>query len=82
MALLSSMYCPQCKKDTEVMVGAGQPTPDICNECDAKNEANAKDTHLRNLTELSLETRIENIEEWIYDQGKKGGCNCDMHTPL
>jgi hypothetical protein len=64
MALVADVYCQVCGKTKHEVV----TLRNICNSCRKAEEDKQKRVHLAGLKGLTVEERLEKIEEWIYDQ--------------
>lgn len=63
MALITDFTCSDCDKEKyEVVDGSG-----VCQDCRWKKATKAKRRFLSGLKGLSLEERLERIEELLYD---------------
>ena len=67
MAVLVNIKCSACDKISQEVVDAGMPQPTVCSDCQKINHDQHRNFHLAGLKALPLETRIERIEQWIYD---------------
>lgn len=67
MAYLRYIKCKGCGNERQVAVNSGMPTPDLCNECQKKNNDIKRRTYFHGLDGLTIEERLRKIEEWIYD---------------
>lgn len=66
MALLSTIICEVCGLEKSVSHSASSITPDICHDCQCKEEDNKLQNHLQFLSKLSIEDRLSKIEEQLY----------------
>lgn len=67
MALLVNIVCQDCGHESDEVVAAGSVTPNVCSGCNSLAGARQRAMHLGGLKALTIEQRLERIEEWIYD---------------
>jgi len=67
MAFATTMWCPVCKQERNIIISNGKPRPVICASCEANKKYVNKYKYLENLKKEDIYKRIEKIEEWIYD---------------
>jgi len=67
MAYLAGGQCVKCGKHFSEVVNSGQPIPTICPKCRTEDEEEALKIHLKSLSILTIEQRLEIIEKWIYN---------------
>ena len=67
MAFATTMWCPVCKRERNIIISSGKPRPVMCASCKAKNENRKRQEYLENLKKENLYDRLEKVEEWIYD---------------
>ena len=65
MTLSSTMYCPDCKMNRDVLVHAGK-FPRRCDECEEVATQRLEDEHLIALRVLTIEERLAIIEKRLY----------------
>jgi hypothetical protein len=61
MALSTTMFCPECAQNKDVIINPGHP-PSMCYDCENKLEKERVDTAITELKTLTLEERIERLE--------------------
>jgi hypothetical protein len=67
MALIVDCACRECGKGWRGAVGSGLAPPTLCDECWGKENNRKRREHFGALDALTMEERIRNIEEWIYE---------------
>lgn len=67
MALITQFYCSACRQSVHEVK---QLNSNLCSECRAKLRESMKKRYLERKRELTLEQRIEEIEEWLYNHSK------------
>lgn len=67
MALRMTIRCNNCEGLKVESVAANKPRPDLCFDCRMLKARLDRIEWLDDLKELSIEQRLEKIEEWIYD---------------
>lgn len=68
MAYNTVIVCLACDKEKNVTVSSGGLSPNICKDCRAAKEKDAKQKHFEELDQMTLEQRIRRIEEILYDK--------------
>ena len=66
MACLTEIRCAECGQTKQVLASYGQPVTE-CDECREKEKVQKRRTHFAGLKALSLEERIDKLEQWVYD---------------
>ena len=66
MALISTVNCKQCG-ETKREVNSLSPHASICNSCIQENEDRDRRVYLAGLKGLTMEERLDKIEEALYD---------------
>ena len=66
MALARQITCKECG-ERKLVASSSFVTPEICNDCRERHEAEEKEVYLQDLQAQSPEERMRRIEEWIYD---------------
>jgi len=67
MALVVEFVCSKCNKHSQMAIGCGSPTPTVCNSCNRIQSERLRRQYFSGLDGLTIEERLRNIEEWIYD---------------
>jgi hypothetical protein len=70
MAFVTTIFCQTCNRDKQVTTSGGISDPIICHECALKEEQNQMKMHFAGLKALSVEDRLEKLEQWMYEHKK------------
>jgi len=70
MAFRCEIYCSVCGEAKTVICSTDSFPSSICRDCKNAEEAKKKKEHLDRLSTLTIEERIQKIEEWMYEHGK------------
>jgi len=67
MAFATTMWCPVCKQERNIIISNGKPRPVMCALCEANKENINKQNYLENLKKENIYKRLEAVESWIYE---------------
>lgn len=68
MVYVVTKTCIQCGKEMPHSSGYNKPFIIACDECNKKELARRKEEYLNNLKQMSIEDRLSQIEEIMYDE--------------
>ena len=68
MAMVVYHRCTKCHQYKQTSTQSGAPHPLMCYKCSSELKSNKREEYLEALDGLTIEQRIRNIEELLYDQ--------------
>lgn len=78
MAILSTIICERCGKNSEESHGASFPPPEMCTDCKRKEKEKACEDYMVSRREKSLVKRVEELELEVYElKQRKPGSHWD-----
>lgn len=68
MAIISNFLCTCCNTVVNEVI---QPNSNWCSDCRSRLRNKLKDLYHEKKRQLTLEQRVEELEEWIYNHSNK-----------